>query len=88
MERGMRNDLLNKIRKVPVKQGCAVCSRVCGSKPLGDLLPVDQVPPGGDVVRPAVLIVQVVGMLPHVAGQQRDQAFAERTVLVGGGMDQ
>src|SRR5262245_42461344 len=36
-----------------------------------DLRPVDDVPPGTDVVRPAVLIFQVVGVLPDVESEDR-----------------
>src|SRR5579884_4531102 len=51
---------------------------------LGDLGPVDHVPPGLDVVGPAVLVLEVVGVLPHVDAQQRRLALADRVVLVGG----
>ena len=37
----------------------------------GGELPVDQVPERLDVLRPRVAVVDVVGVLPHVAGQQR-----------------
>mmetsp|Transcript_918 Transcript_918/g.1904 ORF Transcript_918/g.1904 Transcript_918/m.1904 type:complete len:210 (-) Transcript_918:257-886(-) len=56
---------------------------------LGHFRPVDDLPPGGDVLRPAVLILEVVGMLPHVNAHDRDEPIAvhERVVLVGGGHD-
>ena len=44
------------------------------AKPLGDLGPVDDVPPRVDVVGAAVLVLQVVGVLPHVDAQQRSLA--------------
>ena len=37
-----------------------------GERPVGEL-----VQPGLDVVRPAVLVVEVVGVLPHVGDQQQ-----------------
>ena len=36
----------------------------------GDAGPVRQKPPGVEVVPPAVLVVQIVGVFPHVAAQQ------------------
>src|SRR5690606_1785433 len=57
-----------------------------------DLVPVDHVVERGDVVRAAVLVLQVVGMLPHVQAQDRGVARAdalhERVVLVGAALDQ
>ena len=37
----------------------------------GDLVPVDDVPPRGEVVRAAVLVVEVVGVLPDVDAEER-----------------
>ena len=37
---------------------------------LGDVAPVDHVPPRVDVVRAPVLVLQVVGVLPHVHAEQ------------------
>mmetsp|Transcript_8816 Transcript_8816/g.20800 ORF Transcript_8816/g.20800 Transcript_8816/m.20800 type:complete len:234 (+) Transcript_8816:125-826(+) len=59
---------------------------------LADLVPVDNVPVGGDVLRAAVLVLKVVGVLPHVKAEDRDEArlgraVHERVVLVGGGDD-
>ena len=39
--------------------------------PLGDLVPVDDVPPRLEVVRALVLVLEVVGVLPDVVAQQR-----------------
>src|SRR5712691_1466720 len=50
--------------------------------PAGDLLPVDDVPPGGEVVGAAVLVLEVVGVLPDVDAEQRHLAVADRAVLV------
>ena len=49
---------------------------------LGDLVPVDRVPPRVDVVRALVLVLQVVGVLPHVDAEQRRLAVGDRAVLV------
>src|SRR5580704_2418950 len=46
-----------------------------GAEALGDLAPVDDVPPRVDVVRASVLILQVVGVLPHVDAQERRLAI-------------
>src|SRR5262245_11415673 len=49
--------------------------------------PVDHVPPRGEVVRPAVLILQVVRVLPHVDAENRLLAVHQRTVLVRAALD-
>src|ERR1043166_3227499 len=46
------------------------------------LSPIDHIPPRRDVVRSPVLILEVVGVLPHVEAQQGSLALHERTVLV------
>src|SRR3954452_8787078 len=51
---------------------------------LPDGVPVDHVPDRGQVVGPAVLVLQVVGVLPHVDAEQRCLALEDRRVLVGG----
>lgn len=40
---------------------------------LADVLPVDNVPYGLDVVRSHVLVLKVVGMLPNVDTKKRDE---------------
>src|SRR5271155_3576216 len=52
-----------------------------------DFVPVDGVPPGGEVVGPAVLILQVIGVLPHVVAEDRVFALHQRAVLIGSGGD-
>src|ERR1035437_8596376 len=54
-------------------------------EPVFDFLPVDYVPPGGNVIRAAVLILQVVGVLPHVQAHHVALALHYGAVLVGGG---
>src|SRR5687768_8464337 len=56
-------------------------------EPFVDGVPVDGIPPRGDVVRTTVLVLQVVGVLPDVEAQKRFLAFHQRTVLVRGALD-
>lgn len=53
----------------------------------GDDAPVDEGPEVLQVVRTAVLVVEVVGVFPDVDGQQRRQAMAKRVIAVGQGED-
>ena len=46
-------------------------------------IPVDEVPQGCGIVRAAVLIVEIVGVLPKVEGEQRDEAALHRIGCVG-----
>src|SRR5207245_6450492 len=50
---------------------------------LGDRVPVDRVPPGGDVIGALVLVLEVVGVLPDVHAQDGRVAVHQRAVLVG-----
>src|SRR5580704_14551950 len=50
---------------------------------LGDRAPIDRVPPGVEVVGPLVLVLEVVGVLPHIHSEQRRGAEGDRVVLVG-----
>src|SRR5271166_5641546 len=49
---------------------------------LGHLGPVHDVPPGVDVVRPAVLVVEVVRVLPDVDAEEWRLARGDRAVLI------
>src|ERR1700726_343232 len=49
---------------------------------LFDCLPVDGVPPGREVVGPAVLVLQIVGVLPDVHAEDRLLVLHQRAVLV------
>src|ERR1700748_866909 len=49
---------------------------------LRHLGPVYDVPPGFDVVRTSILIIEVVGVLPNVHAEDRFGAVHQRTVLV------
>src|SRR4051794_27778099 len=48
-----------------------------------DFLPVDHVPPGGQVIRTPVLVLQIICVLPHIAAEHRRLALHDRAVLVG-----
>src|SRR5207248_6185922 len=54
---------------------------------VGDGLPVQGVEPGRDVVRALVLVLEVVGVLPHVDAEDRGHAFHVRAVLVRVALD-
>src|SRR5579885_389269 len=49
-----------------------------------NLVPVDDVPPVGEVLWAAVLILRVVGMLPDVIANDGEEAFHQGAVLVRG----
>src|SRR3954451_13788341 len=53
-----------------------------GAVALGDLRPVDRVPPGLEVRRARVLVREVVRVLPDVVAEQRRLSGGERGVLV------
>src|SRR5437762_9786189 len=57
------------------------------AKPLVDFVPVDDVPPRVDVVRAAVLVFQVVGVLPDVEAEDRLLPVHHRVVLVRRALD-
>src|SRR5690348_1935127 len=52
-----------------------------------DLIPVHHVPPCGKVIGTLVLVLQVVGVLPHIVAKNRKQSLRERRVLVCCGDD-
>src|SRR5271156_6624562 len=52
-----------------------------------DLVPVDYVPPGGEIFRTAVVVFQVVGVLPDVVAEDGEVALGDGIVLVGSGHD-
>jgi hypothetical protein len=69
-------------------------AEVASSSGLGGVpVTFDHVPEGGDVVRTAVLVVEVVGVLPDIEAEDGlaldagDGLAHERAVLVGGGAD-
>src|SRR4051812_35820511 len=53
-------------------------------EPLRDLSPIHHVPPRLHVVRAAVLVLEVVRVLPHVEPEERRRlALHDRVVLIG-----
>jgi len=48
-----------------------------------DFVPVDDVPPRGEVIGAAVLVLEVVGVLPNVVEQDGINALREGRILVG-----
>src|SRR5207249_5524450 len=49
---------------------------------LRDRVPVHHVPPSLKVIGAAVLILEIIGMLPHVDAEDRRVAIHQRTVLI------
>src|SRR5215211_1073151 len=49
---------------------------------LGDRVPVHDVPPRLEVIGPAVLVLQVIRVLPHIDAKDRSIAVHQRTVLI------
>src|ERR1700728_273342 len=47
-------------------------------------IPVDDIPEGFDVLRPRIAVVDVIRMLPYVAGDQRSLAVHDRAVRIVG----
>src|SRR4051794_12712828 len=62
-------------------------ARLCSRVALGDLAPVHRVPPRFEVIGTAVLVVEIIGVLPHVVAEQYALAVHDRRVLVGPGFD-
>src|SRR5581483_1021014 len=58
-----------------------------GIEALLDLGPVHHVPPRGNILRPPVLILQIVSVLPHVQAHNGKLALHNRAVLVSGRVD-
>src|SRR5438034_7798747 len=72
----------------PITMRSNVCMprlHASGVEPFFHFLPVDHIPPRGHVIRAAVLVFQVIGMLPNVAAHYRELALHNRAVLVGSG---
>src|ERR1700747_3361681 len=54
---------------------------------LVDRVPVDDIPPGGQIFGTAVVVLEVIGVLPDVVAENREQALGDGVVLVGSGDD-
>src|SRR4030095_5879948 len=63
-------------------------SRLLGrSQPAIDLVPVHHVPPYREIVRTAVLMLEVIRMFPNVIPHDRGVTFRDGIVLVRGAQD-
>src|SRR6266480_4117182 len=49
-----------------------------------NLIPVDYIPPGIKVLGTAILVFEIVGMLPDIVAHHRIQTIHERAILVCG----
>src|ERR1035441_5110626 len=86
--RGRSRHLHSQMPPMPTAFAIATRSLAFGDgKALVDFVPVDDVPPGGEVVWAAVLVLEVVGVLPNVVKQDGIEALREGRVLVGCGDD-
>ena len=47
-----------------------------------DFIPVDYIPPGGEIFRAAVVVFQVVGMLPDVVAEDGEMTLRDGIVLI------
>ncbi|SPE28485.1 putative Phosphomannomutase [Acidobacteriia bacterium SbA2] len=52
-----------------------------------DLVPVGDVPPGGEIFGAAVVVFQIVGVLPDVVAEDGVEALGDWVVLIGGAED-
>src|SRR5258708_37007610 len=59
----------------------------CDCEGLVHFSPVDDVPPRGEVIGAAVLVLQIVGVLPNVVAEDGVEAQAQRRGLIGRGDD-
>jgi len=48
---------------------------------VGDEVPIDHLPEGANILRPAVLIFEIIGVLPDMQAEKRMPALANRRVL-------
>mmetsp|Transcript_29202 Transcript_29202/g.73464 ORF Transcript_29202/g.73464 Transcript_29202/m.73464 type:complete len:220 (+) Transcript_29202:47-706(+) len=64
-------------------EGFAPIHRRLGQVLVGEL-PVDELPPGIDVRRTSILVIDVVGMLPHVNGEDRSLTRGQRVASIMG----
>ena len=49
-----------------------------------DFVPVNYIPPRGQIFWAAVVVFEVVGVLPNVVAEDGKQALRDGTILVGG----
>jgi hypothetical protein len=56
---------------------------LCALEALVNLVPVHRVPPGRKIIRPLVLVFEVVGVLPDIVSKNGKKPLRNRVVLVG-----
>src|SRR5215208_6317361 len=76
-----------RVKTIPIARCVRKRKRTSSAQPFVDLGPVHDVPPGVDVIGPAVLVFQIVGVLPDVDAEDGLFAFHQRAVLVRGALD-
>src|SRR5580692_8838243 len=54
---------------------------------ISSLRPVNGIPPGFDVIRPAILVLQVIGVLPDIEAEHGLAAVEDGIVLIGAGFN-
>jgi hypothetical protein len=52
-----------------------------------DRIPVQDVPPAGQVVVAAIVVLEIIGVLPKIVAEHGATVFQQRAVLVGPGND-
>src|SRR4051812_4638078 len=55
---------------------------VLGAVVLRDLSPIHHIPPGLDVIGPAILVIEIIGVFPDIDAEQRGIALHQRAILV------
>ena len=53
----------------------------------GDLVPVDDVPPSLNILKPAILVFQIVGVFPNIEAKECFAAVHDGIVLISGRLD-
>src|SRR5688572_10287814 len=84
IRRSFRRRQRSSLRRTPPAPECSLALL---RESLADRVPVDDVPPRREVVGTAVLVLQVVGVLPHVDAEDRLLPFHHRIVLVRRALD-
>src|SRR5258706_14653388 len=65
----------------------AQCARLRGGVAVRDLPPGHGIPPCLEVIRPAVLVAEIISVLPHIIAKQRALAVHDRRGLVRAGLN-
>src|SRR6266496_636482 len=69
-------------RKLSCRQGWFQLAGFKSFVAVIDFFPVHYVPPGGEIFGTSVVVFQVVGVLPDIVAENREEALRERIVLV------